>query len=97
MTLQRAQQQAALGVPDADGAVVGAEQQHPAGALLGRAHAAHASGAVAFKHIELLQGLRREEDEENMRKGLSLGFDQDVCLEVHSLSTLCRLCIKHVL
>lgn len=59
VTLQRAQQQAALGVSYADGAVVGANQQHPAGAFLGCTQAADASGAMALKDIQLLQSLTR--------------------------------------
>lgn len=59
MTLQRAQQQAALGVSDADGAVVGADQQHAAGALLCRSQAAHTARAVAVKLIQVLQILMR--------------------------------------
>lgn len=60
VSLQRAQQQATLGVPHTDGAVVGADQQDSAGALLRCAQAAHASWAMALKHIYLLQSLRRE-------------------------------------
>lgn len=59
MTVQRAQEQAALGVSHADGAVVGADEQHAARALLGRAQAAHASRAVALEHIQQLHSLRR--------------------------------------
>ena len=57
MALQRAQHQAALGVSHADGAVVGAHQQHAARPLLGRAQAAHAPRPVALQHVQLLQGL----------------------------------------
>lgn len=60
VTLQRAHEQAAPGVPHADGAVVGAEQQQAAGAFLGRAQAAHSSRPVAFEHIQRLQSLRKE-------------------------------------
>lgn len=59
VALQRAQQQAALGVPYADGAVVGADQQHAAGALLRRAQAAHRSRVVTVEHVQLLQSLTR--------------------------------------
>lgn len=57
VTLQRAQEQAAPGVPHADGAVVGAEQQQAVAAFLGRAQAAHSSRPVALKHIQRLQSL----------------------------------------
>lgn len=60
MTLQRAQEQATPGVPHADGAVVGADQQHAAGPLLGCAQAADSSGPVAIEHIQLLKSLRKE-------------------------------------
>lgn len=60
VTLQRAQEQATPGVAHADGAVVGAEQQHAAGALLSCAQAAHSSRPVAIEHVQLLQSLRKE-------------------------------------
>ena len=68
VTLQRAQQQAALGVSYADGAVVGADQQHSAGSLLRRTQAADTSRAVALKHVQLLQILRRERDQDEVKK-----------------------------
>ena len=58
VAVQRAQQQAILGVPHADGAVVGADQQHPAGAFLSRAQTADPARAVALEHIQVLQSLR---------------------------------------
>lgn len=57
VTLQRAQEQAALSVTHADFTVVGAHQQHLAGSLQRRGQAADASRAVALKHIPLLQSL----------------------------------------
>lgn len=60
VTLQRAQEQATPGVPHADGAVVGANQQQAAGALLGCAQAAHSARPVAIEHIQLLQSLSKE-------------------------------------
>lgn len=66
VTLQCAQEQATPGVPHADGAVVGADQQHAAGALLCRAQAAHSSRPMAIEHIQLLQSLRREKERQNL-------------------------------
>lgn len=60
VTVQRAQQKATLGVSYADGAVIGADQQHPAGALLCRSQTAHPPRAVALKHIQLLHSLARQ-------------------------------------
>lgn len=54
---QRAQQEASLGVPYADAAVVGARQQQAGGALQRRAQAADASWGVALKHPQLFQSL----------------------------------------
>lgn len=51
VTFQRAQEEAALGVAHADGAVVGADQQHSTGALLRRPQTAHASRPMALEHI----------------------------------------------
>lgn len=64
VTLQRAQQQAALGVSYADGAVVGADQEHSPGALLCRTQAAHTSWAMALQDIQLLQRLMRDRERE---------------------------------
>lgn len=57
VSLQRTQQQAALGVAYADGAVIGTNQQHSACALLRCGQAAHSSWAVALEHIQLLHSL----------------------------------------
>lgn len=78
MTLQRAQQQAALGVSHADGAVVGADQQHSACALLRCAQAAHASRAVALKHIQLLQSLTRARDRERDWDGVEKNREEEL-------------------
>lgn len=84
VALQRAQEQSALGVSHADGAVVGAHQQHPAGALLCRAQAAHASWAVALEHIQLLQSLRGE------RQNLTDQTDRNSKGDMASVSLLLR-------
>lgn len=60
VTLQRAQEQAALSIAHADFTVVGANQQHLAGPLKRRAQAADTSRAVALKHILLLQSLMKK-------------------------------------
>lgn len=65
VTLQRAQEQATPGVPHTDGAVVGADQQQAAGALLGCVQAAHSSRPVAIEHIQLLQSLSKERRHRN--------------------------------
>lgn len=57
MSLQRAEQQAILGVSDADGAVVGAHQQNASHALLRCRQATHRPGPVAVKHVQLPIGL----------------------------------------
>lgn len=59
VAFQRAQQQAALGVAHADGAVVRSDEEQPPGALLSGAQTAHPAGAVALKHIQLLQSLMK--------------------------------------
>lgn len=57
VALQRSQQQSIIGVSHADGAVVGAHQQDPSGALLGRGQTADGSRPVAFEHLHLPVGL----------------------------------------
>lgn len=61
VALQRAQEEAALSVADADGAVVRPDQQQPPGALLSRAQTAHPAGAVALEHVQLLQSLNGDD------------------------------------
>lgn len=58
VALQRAQQQAVLGVSYADGAVVGPDQKQPPGSFLSRVQTAHRSGAL--KHIQLFESLARQ-------------------------------------
>lgn len=60
VTPQRAQEQATPGVAHADGVVVRGDQQHAAGTLLRCAQAAHPSGPMTIKHIQLLQSLRKD-------------------------------------
>lgn len=53
VALQRSQQEAVLGISHADGAVVGAHQQDPPGALLRGGQAADGPRPMALKHLHL--------------------------------------------